>query len=313
MGGSGGGSSWSGQARGRQRTTAKSLQELKDKARQELKERQLLAECNDVLDQLLKEYNDRDTEAVAEKMTQIEEALSDSRYELDRLLFGGSVAKHTYVDGLSDIDSLVYLGDNKGKSPAQVLDQFASILRTALPASQVASVTTGRMAVTVTYHDGTSVQLLPATEHGQRTVLPSPDGKGWRAVRPHKFTEKLTEVNQKNSHQVVPAIKLAKSLITALPETERLSGYHVEALAVDAFKSYGQARDRVSVLKHLITHASQAVLKPTSDITGQTVHIDEHLGPASSKNRQRISTSLRRIADKLANATTAHQYQAVFE
>ncbi|MEO9249145.1 CBASS oligonucleotide cyclase [Citricoccus nitrophenolicus] len=305
MGGSGGGSNWSGQARDPQRITMQALQDLKDK--------QLRSECNEVLDQLLKEYNDRDTEAVAEKMTQIEEALNEGGYELDRLLFGGSVAKHTYVDGLSDVDSIVYLGDNESKSPAQVLDQFAEILRTALPANQVESVTTGRMAVTVAYHDGTLVQLLPATERGTHTVLPSPDGKGWRAVRPHKFTEKLTQVNQKNSHQVVPAIKLAKRLMNSLPEAEQLSGYHVEALAVDAFKSYEKARDRASVLHHLLTHASQAVLRPTADITGQTVHIDEHLGPASSGARKRISTSLRRIADKLDNVTTARQYQAVFE
>jgi hypothetical protein len=282
-------------------------------ALQELQEKKLLSERNDVLDQLLKEYNRRDTEAVAEKMSQIEEILVENGYDLDRLLFGGSVAKHTYIDGLSDIDSLVYLGENAGKSPARVLSDFASFLRAGLPADQVESVTTGTMAVTVTYRDGTSVQLLPATEQGTHTVLPSPDGQGWRAVRPHKFTEKLTRVNQDNSHQVVPAIKLAKSLMNSLPESERLSGYHVEALAVDAFKSYGQARDRASVLHHLLSHASQAVLRPTADITGQTVHIDQHLGQANSGKRQQISNSLQRLANELKNAATAEDYRAVFE
>jgi hypothetical protein len=305
MGGSGGGSTWGGQGLDPRRITMQALQELEQK--------KLLAERNDVLDQLLKEYNDRDTEAVAEKMSQIEKILVDSGYDLDRLLFGGSVAKHTYIDGLSDIDSLVYLGENAGKSPTQVLSDFASLLRAGLSAGKVESVETGTMAVTITYRDGTSVQLLPATEKGTHTVIPSPDGQGWKVVRPHKFVEKLTKVNQENSNHVVPAIKLAKSLINSLPDPERLSGYHVEALAVDAFKSYGQARDRASVLHHLLSHASQAVLKPTADITGQTVHIDQHLGRANSGERQRISISLQRTANELKNATTAEEYRAIFE
>ena len=305
MGGGGGGSSYSG--------SEDELARTREKVRQELQEQQLIAEINQFLAEQLAGYNDRDTQAVADKLDQIEGALQAVGHEVERLLFGGSVAKHTYVDGLSDVDSLVFLDSAPNVSPAEVISGFSEALAASLPSSQVKTITTGNMAVTVTYRDGTIVQLLPATMRGEHTVIPSADGSTWKAIRPHKFSEKLTEVNQRNGNGVVPVIKLAKGLIRGFSSEQRLSGYHVECLAVDAFKRYSGSRDRASMLNHLLGHAAQAILRPTGDLTGQSVHVDDHLGETNSAVRRNIARTLRAAESKLRSAGTVDAYRDLFQ
>jgi hypothetical protein len=193
-----------------------------------------------------------------------------------------------------------------------LIASFAQTLREAVPSSAAASVTVGNLAVTVAYADGTEIQLLPARRSGDALSIASEDGREWREIRPRKFAEKLTEVNRANSGVVVPAIKLAKAIIGRLPERDQLSGYHVEAIAVDAFRSYNGSGSREAVLRHLIDHAAGTVLRPTGDITGQTVHIDGHLGAGNSADRQRISASLRRVVSRMASATSVEDYKELF-
>lgn len=303
MGGSGGGGRYDG--------NPDELARTRELVLADVRRQQLAADVNQFLAELLIDYNDRDTQQTRDKLESIEATLTDQGYEVQNLGFGGSVAKHTYIDGLSDVDVLVFLDSSHGGTPAQVIAGFAETLRSSLPAS--ATVTAGNMAVTVTYRDGTQIQLLPATERGVHTVIPSADGSAWKPVRPHKFTEKLTQTNQRNGGGVVPAIKLAKSLINKLPPAQQLSGYHMEALAVDAFKSYGGPKDRASMLHHLLTHAAQAVLRPSADITGQSLHIDDHLGAAGSTARRGVSAALTRTAATLGAATTVADYRQAFE
>jgi hypothetical protein len=287
---------------------------LRAEAAAEIAAQRLQSECNSELNDLLAGYNDRPATAIRDKLDAIAAALAEQGIDVDKLLFGGSVAKHTYVDGLSDVDSLIYLNEHDDRSPKQVLRDFARFLRATLPQTQWTDISPGRMAVTVTYQDGTVVQLLPAAERGVHTVIPSPDGQSWKAVRPHKFTEKLTAVNDRMNKRVVPLVKLAKGLLNAnLPDRDHLSGYHVEALAVDAFKRYKGPRDQPTMLRHLIGHIAQGVQRPTADITGQTVHIDAHLGQANSTQRQRISNAVAAVERRLGNASTAQQYRQIFE
>lgn len=309
MGGSGG----SGSSGGGFKRPPEELESLRQQVRQDLQRQELLAQENEFLAERLVELNDRDAAETRQRLEEVERALERLGHDVEELLFGGSVAKHTYVNGLSDVDALVFLGGDQADSPAEVLASFARALQGQLPTGEIESVTTGHMAITVTYRDGTEIQLLPAVERAGHTVIPSENGMDWRQVRPHKFAEKLTQVNQANGKGVVPAIKLAKSLIDKLPDDQHLSGYHVEAIAVDAFKTYGGPRDRASMLSHLIHHASEAVLRPTGDITGQSVHIDQWLGPASSVQRQAVSRSLRRLATELDSAASVASYARVFD
>ena len=63
------------------------------------------AELANTLGGLLGDYNARDVETARERLDAVKAALQGSIEGSFDQLFGGSVAKHTYVDGLSDIDS----------------------------------------------------------------------------------------------------------------------------------------------------------------------------------------------------------------
>ncbi|MFE2359108.1 CBASS oligonucleotide cyclase [Streptomyces parvulus] len=288
-----------------------------ERARQQresaLEKERRLSEINNFLAEQLNAYNDRDTGGVQSRLDQIAQLLSDViEGGVDRTLFGGSIAKHTYVDGLSDVDALVVLTGAESNSPAELLDSFAETLRLRLPGASLAEVSVGTLAVTVRYTDGLEVQLLPAVDRGGKLAIASGDGQGWQQIRPRKFAEKLTEVNKNNSGGVVPAIKLAKGLLEKrLPPAMKMGGYHLEAIAVDAFKNYHGPKSREAMLDHLVRHASNAVLKPTGDITGQSVHVDSHLGAANSSSRQSLAAALRRVSTQLENGTVG-EYKELF-
>src|SRR5689334_15812733 len=61
--------------------------------------------------ELLGGINGRDEALVRERLDKIKAAMEKSIEGTIDQLFGGSVAKHTYVDGLSDVDSLMILND----------------------------------------------------------------------------------------------------------------------------------------------------------------------------------------------------------
>src|SRR6266849_4208134 len=63
--------------------------------------------------ELLAGFNDRDVELVNSRLDEIKTALKEELETAFDQVFGGSVAKHTYVDGLSDIDSLLVINESK--------------------------------------------------------------------------------------------------------------------------------------------------------------------------------------------------------
>ena len=86
-----------------------------------------------------------------ERLEAIEQALGSRIGEVERLLFGGSVAKHTFVNGLSDIDALVEIADESDieRSPAEIRNNLAVALRQDLPQGDVEDIQQGSMAVTI--------------------------------------------------------------------------------------------------------------------------------------------------------------------
>ena len=171
MAGSGGGSHF----------TRNDIESLRAEAAERLQRGRLDADVNSLLQQELAAIHDRDTERINRDLGQIEDLLRDQVDAFDRLLFGGSVAKHTYVDGLSDIDALVILGDESlvSQSPTEVREQFRDLLVRRLPQGNIDRVSAGNMAVTVEYRDGTVIQLLPAIESDGEISISAPDGNSW--------------------------------------------------------------------------------------------------------------------------------------
>ena len=259
------------------------------------------AEINDYLSQRLREFNDRDVEAIGRHIAALRRALESEFDELIRPLFGGSVGRHTYVDGLSDIDVLMVFDSSAitGQSPSDALRRMAKSITERLPRS---AVSVGSMAVTIRYSDGHEIQVLPAIKSRSGIQIPMSGGAGWsRILHPDRFAQKLTTVNQSNGGQVVPTIKLVKALAARSVQSGRgrLTGYHIESLAIEAFQSYPGPRDLRSMVGRLLTHAAVAVRQPIRDSTGQSRFVDEYLGSPGSTERQRAADNLRRMQRSL--------------
>lgn len=273
------------------------------------------AASNQALQSLLTEFNNRDTDAMGRRLEQIKTALNEDLEGTVDIRFGGSVAKRTFVDGLSDVDSLVLL--NKSElaelDPVQVKSYFADRLRTEF--KDGAEVTEGRLAVTLRFNDA-EIQLLPAvkTEEGYR--IANVDGSSWAHITPREFTSVLTSINAAHGAKVVPVVKLAKAILGVMPERQRLSGYHTEALAVEIFRGYRGTQSLKDMLQYFFSEASSRIRVPIPDTTGQSGHVDEYLGGAGSLDRRLVSDTLDRVARRIRNADTAQsvdQITSLFE
>lgn len=295
MGGSGG--IFSGRGR--------SPQEIADKLRKEAEENaeQFDTQLAEEFGTLLSRFNARDTAEISENLDRIKAVLSDELETTFDTLFGGSVAKHTYVDGISDVDSLLVVsGDLADASPQSVLQKVAKTLRTRLAEAEVSA---GRVAVTVRFSDSTELQLVPCIKQDGGIRVPAWESNSWSHIDPQKFRNGLTKRNVECGGKVIPTLKLAKAVNATLPETMRLSGYHIESLGVVAFRGYQEEKTTVRMLPYFFKQASQLVLKPMVDRTGQSVHVDEYLGPANSKERVALSHTLSRIHQRMLNASSA--------
>lgn len=254
---------------------------------------------------LLSQFNSRNTEETAERLAAIKAALAEKIDGSFDTLFGGSVAKHTYVDGLSDVDSmLVISGQFAEASPSAMLSKVASTLKDSLGSG--VEVSAGRVAVTVKYPDGNEIQLVPCLNtEGGRLKVPAWDSNAWSRIDPRQFRDGLTKRNEQCGGKLIPTLKLAKAVNGTLPEGARLSGYHIESIGVAAFRGYEGEKTTVRMLPHFFKRASELVLAPMADRTGQSVHVDENLGPTASPQRMALSHTLARIHQRMVNASAA--------
>jgi len=255
--------------------------------------------------ELLGIFNGRDAQLVRERLDEATEALKEElQAELD-CLFGGSVAKHTYVDGLSDIDSLMILDSAKfaDQTPAAILRQMASTLRAKL--ADPVTVETGTMAVRLSYPDRMEIQLLPALRSESGLHVPSFLHDGWSTIEPEGFQRALVKRNSECGAKLVPTIKLAKAVVANFPEKYRLSGYHIESLAIAAFRNYEGVKTTSRMLPHFFEQSRDLVLAPIRDSTGQSIHVDGYLGEENSAHRRELSHVLAGIAKRMRNASSA--------
>jgi len=253
------------------------------------------------LKQALARVNDRDTDKVSESLQFIKDAIENEIEGSIDLIFGGSVKKNTFIEGFSDIDSLVLLNGSQMEeyTPLGAKRRLMQILRDRLPADS--KIECGKLAVTVTL-SGYDIQLVPAIKAEDGYLISKYDGSGWSQIAPDRFSEKLTRTNRKFSGKLVPCIKLAKLMIAQFPDQRQMTGYHVEATAIQAFHEYGGPHTHKDMLKHFFKEAASIVMRPIKDRTGQTVHVDEYLSDENSFQRKLISDSLGRMARRMENA-----------
>lgn len=256
------------------------------------------------IDKILSEYNERD-KSINEYLDNIKDIIDKEIGKAVELRFGGSVRKKTYVNGLSDIDVLIIIdkASLSGLSAAEVLSSISSILKSEL--KNYDNITKGEMAVTISYKDGNEIQVLPAIKDGKGIKIPSSNGKQWsNIIRPDKFAEKLTEVNKSLNNNVIPAIKLVKGIVSQFPKDQQLKGYHIESMAIEAFKRYPESKSKTTkaLLKHFFEKSGEIVKSPIKDKTGQSINVDKYLDQKNSKERLKISKSLQKIYEKMEKA-----------
>lgn len=268
-------------------------------------------EINDFLEELLKDFNNRDVNAIQIHLQEIEKVLGREIDGLDAILFGGSISKKTFIEGTSDVDALVFMDSTKYKkvSPKGLQKDFFKLLKNRFPNTEIRK---GELAVTVKFCDY-EIQLLPALRENGRIRIADRENKGWSLpINVSAFTNKLTRVNKINNNKVVPVIKLAKNLFSRLPQQYQLSGYHVEALAVDAFATYNGRYTLYNMTKHLLDYSTKRVLAPMNDVTGQSGIIDSYLGVKNSLNRQHLSHYIRDIAERFSGSDAISVIKELF-
>jgi len=308
MGGSGGGTFLG-------RPPEKVIEQLK-KANQRIEDKSFEVAIADSLDGLLSIYNDRDTVLINERLGEVLGCLEDYIEGSLDTLFGGSVAKHTYVDGLSDIDSLLIINNTEleNYSPQKIISFLQKVLVDKM--DKTINISKGKIALTLSYADGMQIQILPAQKIEAGLRVPSWHANTWSQIKPMSFTEALATCNNTCNKKLVPTIKLAKAINSSLPEQQQLSGYHIESLAIEAFKRYDGPKTTSKMLVHFFDTAKELVLTPIKDKTGQSRHVDDYMGESNSEQRTKTSYILNRIHKRMVNANISQsqeQWHAIFE
>ncbi len=257
---------------------------------------------NQSLQEVLAEANARDAAALGAHIATVRSALEGLLEETVELRYGGSIRRHTYVDGLSDADLLAVLRSATAADagPKELIEEFARALSQRLPQTDVS---TGSLSVKLRFRDGIEMQVLPAFKSGGGFRIARRDGETWSGVvRPDLFARELTRINQQTSGAAVRAIKLLKVAQESGTPEDRMGGYHIEAIAIRAFENYSGSTQPKAAFLHLVKFASEAVQNPTEETTGQSALVDRDLGEANSPARTRISRFLNRMHRRLTVA-----------
>ena len=269
---------------------------------------------NRYCEELLANYSNRNQQAVTRHLESLCNMIRDQGHVV-QTMYGGSVQRGTYVTGLSDVDVLLIVNQSSlvNQPPTSVIQQIRRTISERLPNNPVRS---GNLAVTVSYSDGIEIQVLPAIRSNSGGVrIAEPGSTSWsNVVHPENFACRLAEVNNSNNGRVVQVIKLVKAMANCYISrpSRKFSGYHLESLAIGAFKNYQGAQDPKTMLNHLLTHSMTAVKTPIVNPTGQSGYVDEYLGPANSRLRNRASTYFSQMRANVNSCTTRAKFNALF-
>jgi len=292
-------------------TKSSDINELKNKLKESFdktQSSQFETTVNNYLNETLVDYNNRNIKKIEGRLKNIKECISEDIEEgsVD-VNFGGSVHKHTYVDGLSDVDSLVTLNDThlKDKSPKVVQKFFVDKLKSKLPKD--VKVDAGKLAVSITYKDKMQIQLIPAVRQDKQSIkIPSFDGTQWSKIRPKEFTHKLSKSNKQLDGKLIPTIKIIKSINDDAPKNRQMSGYHIESLAIKAFKGYKGEKTSKKMLEHFYNNAKTLVKMSIKDSTGQSIRVDDYLGKNNSEKRKAIGYHMDIISRRISSANNSN-------
>ena len=238
----------------------------------------------------------RDFERHMQYRNEAEDAINEGIDDSVDIVYAGSVAKGTYVEGISDVDNHVRINGTslEKKSPAEVKAYIRQQL-SKLP--DVKSVTETSRTVTVTYRDGTEMQFVPVikTKNGYRVA----DGNRWsNVVYENRFKRDFQRTNKKCGGRLTALVRFLKKENADNPKGQRMSGHHIEVMANRIFKSApaSKTHDVGTMAVYYHQHASRHIRHRMRDVTGQYTYVDKRsLGGPDSESRRALS---RRFASR---------------
>ena len=172
-----------GGARRRTRSD-RSPSDLRAEVQRDLQQARLESDVNGLLTEQLAQINNRDIALINERLDEIVvAALGEKIDEIDRLLYGGSVANTPTSTASATWTSWCVLkqGALDGHTPRGVARRDGARASAGLGHGQVDEIITG-CADTVRYKDGDEIQLLPAVERDSRIAIS--DERNRLVIRP---------------------------------------------------------------------------------------------------------------------------------
>lgn len=219
------------------------------------------------------------------------------------IVYAGSVAKGTYVEGVSDVDCHVRINGTslEGKSP----DEVKAYMRQQLAKNpNVKSATETSKTVTVIYKDGTEMQFVPVirTKNGYRVAA---GGRWSKVVYENRFRRDFQRTNEKCGGRLTTLVSFLKRENSLRPKSQQMSGHHIEAMANRIFKQApaSKVHDIGVMFVYFHRHASRHIRHRMRDITGQSDYVDKRsLGGPDSRARRVLSRRFAARADRLRSS-----------
>jgi hypothetical protein len=223
-----------------------------------------------------------------------------------QVMISGSLPKGTFVKGISDIDLLAI---RKARtftciSPRQLRH---SILEALYAGISPARVTEDRFAAKVDAPP-LSIHIVPCVYALSQVGFPVSECE-WTPIRPHIFAARLYRRNEHLRGKLTTAIRLAKVILNNLGHYPRVSGCHIEALALMATARIVSHHDILSILSSILSFSARRIVEPTRDVTLQTRHVDAHLGKAFSQERRSLAAQIATVAEAISRSRAQSNYK----
>jgi hypothetical protein len=276
---------------------AKSALEQLKEAEQSTGRVALNAEVAEVIDGELRAFRAR-AEAIVPRLTSIRETIRAVVAELVEMNLGGLVVGQAGPDGISDSDFVLIIDDCEisDGDPAIARRATSDLLLRQFPGSVVDE----SSLIFILSTAGVEVFILAAINC--KGVVRIPGSTSWINLDPSAYAVRLQVADEQLEGKLVGVLKLAKGIIATFPNGQRLTGPHVEALALEIFGNYAGRRTSKDMLEYFFAETQHLVLQGIVDGDGNRVLVDTYLGEPNSRERNLTANALGRVGRRMKNA-----------
>lgn len=197
----------------------------------------------------------------------------------------GSLWKHTFAFGVSDIDVLCSVNSSE-LSPHHVVSRLASAF------SSTSSIIKHQTHVTLPSPFGVTIDIVPVMVVSGEIVLIHSSGDRWVRARPELFATVLHHANLSSRNTLKPSIRVLKSLLSRCSFAPLLKGHHIEAICMHASSEFAGNFKVTTLLEFILSQLPRLAGLHLVDTSGQLRFIDDYLGASDSNERRRLSTYL---------------------